>query len=68
MHGDVSICTKESARSANKEFKKENYEEAVRLATEASNNPETQDNPDVYILLGKETWQNSLRVKWRTSH
>jgi len=44
---------KKVLRNANKAFKKENYEEAVALATEASNHPDTKDNPDVYVLLGK---------------
>jgi len=47
-----AFAQKKVLRNANKAFNKENYEEARTLAIEASNNPETQDNPDVYILLG----------------
>lgn len=48
-----SFAQKKVLKAANKAFKKEDYTTAVQLATEASNNPETADNPDVYMLLGK---------------
>lgn len=39
-------------KNAEKAFRKENYEEAAQYAKEASNHPDTQNEPDVYILLG----------------
>jgi len=47
-----AFAQKKVLKNANKEFKKENYAEAVKLAKEAANHPETKDNPEVYILLG----------------
>jgi tetratricopeptide (TPR) repeat protein len=48
-----AFAQKKVLRNASKAFSKENYEEAKTLATEASNHPDTKDNPDVYMLLGK---------------
>ena len=44
---------KKVLKSANKALNKGTYAEAIDLATQASTNAETQDNPDVYVILGK---------------
>lgn len=49
----ASFAQKKVLRNANKAFKKDDYATATQLANEASNHPDTQDNPDVYVLLGK---------------
>ncbi len=51
------FAQKKVLKSAEKAFKKGAYEEAVALAKQASENPETASNPDVYILLGKVSLQ-----------
>ncbi len=51
------FAQKKVLKSAEKAFKKGAYEEAVALAKQASENPETTSNPDVYILLGKISLQ-----------
>ncbi len=49
---------KKTLKSAQKSLNKKEYDMAIQLATEASNNPETQDNPDVYMILGQATMYN----------
>jgi tetratricopeptide (TPR) repeat protein len=48
-----SYAQKKVLKSAEKAFKKGEYETATQLAQAASENAETADNPQVYILLGK---------------
>lgn len=48
-----SFAQKKVLKSAQKAFKKGDYATASQLATDASNNAETADNPDVYLLLGE---------------
>ena len=49
----TAFAQKKVLKSANKEFRKENYEEAAKLAMEASEHPDTKDEPDVYLVLGQ---------------
>lgn len=44
---------KKTLKGAKKALNKKEYVQAIELATQASTNPETQDNADVYIILGK---------------
>lgn len=44
---------KKTLKGAKKALNKKEYAQAIELATQASTNPETQDNADVYEILGK---------------
>ena len=46
---------KKVLKSADKALKKGEYAEALTLAKEASENAETKDDPEVYVILGKAT-------------
>lgn len=48
-----AFAQKKVLRNAEKAFRKENVEEAIQLANQATNDPETGAEPDVYILLGE---------------
>jgi tetratricopeptide (TPR) repeat protein len=49
---------KKTLKGAQKALNKKIYDEAIELATAASTNAETKDNPDVYIILGTATLYN----------
>ncbi|GAB5525425.1 MAG: hypothetical protein Roseis2KO_32970 [Roseivirga sp.] len=44
---------KKTLKAAKKAYNKKDYTMAIDLAKQAAANPETQDNPDVYIILGQ---------------
>ncbi len=44
---------KKTYKAAKKALNKKDYATAIDLATQASTNSETQDNPDVYVILGQ---------------
>ena len=46
---------KKALKNAQKALNKKTYDEAIELATAASQDDETKDNPDVYIILGTAT-------------
>tara|TARA_R110001599_G_scaffold335621_1_gene552807 strand:- start:50 stop:1219 length:1170 start_codon:yes stop_codon:yes gene_type:complete len=46
---------KKVLKSADKAFKKGEYAEALTLAKQASQDAETKDDPEVYVILGKAT-------------
>lgn len=52
-----AFAQKKVLKGADKAFKKGSLEEAATLAKQASENDETKNNPDVYILLGKISLQ-----------
>ncbi len=48
-----AYAQKKVLKSAEKALRKGELEEAITLAKQAAANPETQDEPDVYITIGK---------------
>ena len=48
-----AYAQKKVLKSAEKALRKGELEEAITLAKQAASNPETQDEPDVYITIGK---------------
>lgn len=44
---------KKTLKGAKKALNKKEYTEAIDLATQASTNPDTQDDPEVYTILGQ---------------
>lgn len=44
---------KKTYKAAKKAYNKKDYTTAIDLAKQAASNPETQDNPDVYVILGQ---------------
>lgn len=44
---------KKTLKAAKKAYNKKEYTQAIELAKQAGANPETQDNPEVYIIIGQ---------------
>ncbi len=48
-----AYAQKKTYKAAKKAYNKKDYTTAIDLAKQAAANPETQDNPDVYVILGQ---------------